>query len=179
MIDAAAPSYVRVPADFGAFGARRRRRHGMYDRPAHNGLTKRPASSDNRAVVGVLALARRSRILADGMTAANASARPTRLRRVSRSAPTHGRSLHLEKVTIEFKPAAPSRSIGRADPPCELSSLPPAQGPRCRRRDRAGKTLARLLSDPGDLSHLIRRRPPRGASPAPPAPRWCHDEHSP
>jgi hypothetical protein len=60
MIDATSPGHVWVPADFAALGTRaaidktlqrmvargalRRIDRGLYDRPALNGLTKRPAS---------------------------------------------------------------------------------------------------------------------------------------
>lgn len=166
MIDAAAPGYVWVPADFAALGTRaaidktlqrmvargalRRIGRGLYDRPALNSLTKRPASPDYRAIVDALARRDQARILVDGMTAANdlglTDAVPAR---VTIYTDTQPRSIHLEKLTIEFKPTAPSRLYWAGRPAMRvvqalhwLKDTLPGDG------DRIRKTLARLLSDP-------------------------------
>ena len=222
---------VWVPADFAALGTRaaidktlqrmvargalRRIDRGLYDRPALNSLTKRPASPDYRAVVDALARRDQARILVDGMTAANdlglTNAVPAR---VTIYTDTQPRSIHLDKLTIAFKPTAPSRLYWAGRPAMRvvqalywLKDTLPGDG------DRIKKTLARLLNDQkhgdsirNDLKqgfsvlsphgckascgpfrtstrclppiHLIRQRPPRDASPRPPAPRRCRDEYS-
>ena len=86
-IDAAGPGHVWVPADFATLGTRdaidktlqrmvargglRRIDRGLYDRPTLNSLTKRPSTPDYRAVVDALSRRDQTRILVDGMTAAN------------------------------------------------------------------------------------------------------------
>ena len=166
MIDAAGPGYVWVPADFASLGTRaaidktlqrmvargalRRIDRGLYDRPALNSLTKRPASPDYRAVIDALARRDQARILVDGMTAANdlglTDAVPAR---VTLYTDTQPRSIHLDKLTIEFKPTAPSRLYWAGRPAMRvvqalhwLKDTLPGDG------DRIRKTLARLLSDP-------------------------------
>ncbi|CAN7559184.1 MULTISPECIES: DUF6088 family protein [unclassified Variovorax] len=166
MLDAAAPGYVWVPTDFAALGTRaaidktlqrmvargalRRIDRGLYDRPALNSLTKRPASPDYRAVVDALARRDQARILVDGMTAANdlglTDAVPAR---VTIYTDTQPRSIHLDKLTIEFKPTAPSRLYWAGRPAMRvvqalhwLRDTLPGDG------DRIRKMLARLLSDP-------------------------------
>jgi hypothetical protein len=166
MLDDAAPGYVWVPTDFAALGTRaaidktlqrmvargalRRIDRGLYDRPALNSLTKRPASPDYRAVVDALARRDQARILVDGMTAANdlglTDAVPAR---VTIYTDTQPRSIHLDKLTIEFKPTAPSRLYWAGRPAMRvvqalhwLRDTLPGDG------DRIRKTLARLLSDP-------------------------------
>lgn len=166
MLDAVAPGYVWVPADFATLGTRaaidktlqrmvargalRRIDRGLYDRPALNSLTKRPTSPDYRAVVDALARRDQARILVDGMTAANdlglTDAVPAR---VTIYTDTQPRSIHLDKLTIEFKPTAPSRLYWAGRPAMRvvqalhwLKDTLPGDG------DRIRKTLARLLSDP-------------------------------
>jgi hypothetical protein len=166
MIDAAGPGYVWVPADFAALGTRaaidktlqrmvargalRRIDRGLYDRPALNSLTKRPASPDYRAVIDALARRDQARILVDGMTAANdlglTDAVPAR---VTLYTDTQPRSIHLDKLTIDFKPTAPSRLYWAGRPAMRvvqalhwLKDMLPTDS------DRIRKTLARLLNDP-------------------------------
>jgi Family of unknown function (DUF6088) len=165
-IDAAAPGYVWVPADFAALGTRaaidkalqrmvargtlRRIDRGLYDRPVLNRLTGRPASADYRAVIDALARRDQARILVDGMTAANdlglSDAVPAR---VTIYTDTQPRSIHLDKLTITFKPTAPSRLYWAGRPAMRvvqalhwLKDMLPTEG------DRVRKTLARLLGDP-------------------------------
>ena len=166
MIDAADPGHVWVPADFAALGSRaaidktlqrmvargtlRRIDRGLYDRPTLNNLTKRPNSPDYRAVIDALARRDQNRILVDGMTAANdlglTDAVPAR---VTIYTDTQPRSIHLDKLTIDFKPTAPSRLYWAGRPAMRvvqalhwLKDTLPDDG------DRIRKTLARLLSDP-------------------------------
>jgi hypothetical protein len=166
MIDAAGPGQVWVPADFAALGTRaaidktlqrmvargtlRRIDRGLYDRPTLNSLTKRPASPDYRAVIDALARRDQNRILVDGMTAANdlglSDAVPAR---VTIYTDTQPRSIHLDKLTIDFKPTAPSRLYWAGRPAMRvvqalhwLRDTLPGDG------DRIRNTLARLFSDP-------------------------------
>ena len=166
MIDAEGPGYVWVPADFASLGTRaaidktlqrmvargtlRRIDRGLYDRPALNRLTKRAASPDYRAVIDALARRDQNRILVDGMTAANdlglTDAVPAR---VTIYTDTQPRSIHLDKLTIDFKPTAASRLYWAGRPAMRvvqalhwLKDTLPGDG------DRIRNTLARLLCDP-------------------------------
>ena len=165
MIDAEGPGYVWVPADFASLGTRaaidktlqrmvargtlRRIDRGLYDRPALNRLTKRAASPDYRAVIDALARRDQNRILIDGMTAANdlglTDAVPAR---VTIYTDTQPRSIHLDKLTIDFKPTAEPASIGRADRPCGSYRLSTGSRTLPGDGDRIRNTLARLLCDP-------------------------------
>ena len=166
MLDAAGPGYVWVPADFASLGTRaaidktlqrlvargmlRRIDRGLYDRPTLNSLTQRLASPDYRAVIDALARRDQSRILVDGMTAANdlglTDAVPAR---VTIYTDTQPRSIQLDKLTIDFKPTAPSRIYWAGRPAMRvvqalhwLKDMLPADG------DRIRTTLARLFGDP-------------------------------
>ena len=165
LIDAE-PGHVWVPADFATLGSRavidktlqrmvaraevRRIDRGLYDRPAINSLTKRLSTPDYRAVVDALARRDQTRLLVDGMTAANdlglTDAVPAR---VTLYSDTRRRSIKLDKLLIEFKLAAPSR-LYWADRPAMrvvqalhwLKDMLPTED------DKVRKTLARLLRDP-------------------------------
>ena len=160
------PGQVWVPADFASLGSRavidktlqrmvargelRRIDRGLYDRPAINSLTKRPSTPDYRAVVDALARRDQTRLLVDGMTAANdlglTDAVPAR---VTMYSDTRRRSIRLDKLVIEFKLAAPSRLYWASRPAMRvvqalhwLNDMLPTDG------DKVKKTLARLLHDP-------------------------------
>lgn len=125
-VNAAPPSSVWAPADFAALGSRaaidkalqrmanrgelRRIDRGLYDRPRLNRLTRQPAAPDYRAVVDALARRDQSRILIDGMTAANdlgfTDAVPAR---VTLYSDLRRRSIQLGSLFVEFKLTAPSR----------------------------------------------------------------------
>ena len=165
LIDAG-PGRVWVPADFASLGSRtvidktlqrmvargelRRIGRGLYDRPAINRLTKRPSTPDYRAVVDALARRDQTRLLVDGMTAANdlglTDALPAR---VTMYSDTRRRSIKLDKLLIEFKLAAPSRLYWAGRPAMRvvqalhwLKDMLPTDGNKVRR------TLARLLRVP-------------------------------
>ena len=91
-------------------GELRRIDRGLYDRPAVNSLTKKPAAPDYRELIDVLARRDQSRMLVDGMTAANdlglTDAVPARV--VVRT-DARLRPLRLGNLTVEFKPTAPSK----------------------------------------------------------------------
>ena len=165
LIDAG-PGQVWVPADFASLGSRavidktlqrmvargelRRIDRGLYDRPAINSLTKRPSTPDYRALVDALARRDQTRLLVDGMTAANdlglTDAVPAR---VTMYSDTRRRSIRLDKLVIEFKLAAPSRLYWASRPAMRvvqtlhwLKDMLPTDG------DKVRMTLARLLRDP-------------------------------
>ena len=165
LIDAG-PGRVWVPADFASLGSRavidktlqrmvargdlRRIDRGLYDRPAINSLTKRPSTPDYRAVVDALARRDQTRLLVDGMAAANdlglTDAVPAR---VTIYSDMRRRSIRLDKLLIEFKLAAPSRLYWAGRPAMRvvqalhwLKDMLPSDG------DKIRKTLARLLRDP-------------------------------
>lgn len=91
-------------------GQLRRIDRGLYDRPVVNSLTEKPTTPDYRQVINVVARRDQSRMLIDGMTAANdlglTDAVPARI--VVRT-DARIRPLHLGNLTIEFKPTAPSK----------------------------------------------------------------------
>jgi|SRR6185437_13212744 len=165
-IDAAGPGHVWVPTDFAKLGSRntidktlqrmvlrgnlRRIDRGLYDRPSLNSLTKRPSIPDYRAVVDALSRRDQTRLLVDGMTAANdlglTDAVPAR---VTLHSDTRRRSVQLDNLLIDFKVAAPSRLYWAGRPAMRvvqalhwLKDTLPGDGERIR------KTLARLLGDP-------------------------------
>lgn len=126
LVKSCVAGHVWVPTDFATYGNRdavdkalqrmvgaselRRIDRGLYDRPAINSLTKRPASPDYRAVVDAIARRDHLRLLVDGMTAANdlglTDAVPAR---VTIHTDARRRSIKLDKLVIEFKQTAPSR----------------------------------------------------------------------
>ena len=170
LIDAG-PGQVWVPADFASIGSRavidktlqrmvargelRRIDRGLYDRPAINSLTKRPSTPDYRAVVDALARRDQTRLLVDGMTAANdlglTNAVPAR---VTMYSDTRRRSIRLDKLVIEFKLAAPSRLYWASRPAMRVvQALHWLKDMLQTDSDKVRKTLARVLNDPkhGDV----------------------------
>jgi len=165
-IDAAGPSQVWVPADFATLGSRdvidktlqrmvargdlRRIDRGLYHRPALNKLTKRPSTPDYRAVVDALSRRDQTRLLVDGMTAANDLGLTDGVpARVTLYSDTRRRSIRLDQLVIDFKLAAPSRLYWAGRPAMRvvqalhwLKDMIPTEG------DRIRKTLARILRDP-------------------------------
>jgi len=91
-------------------GKLRRIDRGLYDRPAVNSLTKKPSAPDYRELIDVLSRRAQSRMLVDGMTAANdlglTDAVPARV--VVRT-DARLRPLRLGNLTVEFKLTAPSK----------------------------------------------------------------------
>lgn len=165
LIESGGPGHVWVPADFASIGDRdvidktlqrmvargdlRRIDRGLYDRPVINKLTKRPTAPDYRAIVDALARRDRTRLLVDGMTAANdlglTNAVPAR---VTIYTDTRRRTIQLGKLVIEFKLAAPSRLYWAGRPAMRvvqalhwLKDMLPTDD------DRTRKVLARLFSD--------------------------------
>ena len=93
-----------------AAGELRRIDRGLYDRPATNRLTGRPAAPDYRAVVRAVARRDKARYVVDGMTAANdlglTNAVPAKIEVLTDS---RLKPIKLGNQEIRFKAAAPSR----------------------------------------------------------------------
>lgn len=125
-IAASAPFGVWTPVDFLDLGDRdavdkvlqrlvrsgelRRIERGLYDKPRMNRLTGTPTPPDYRRVIETLARRDNTRMLVDGMTAANdlglTDAVPAR---VVIHTDARRRSIRLGNLTIEFRKTVPSR----------------------------------------------------------------------
>lgn len=121
-----APFGVWTPSDFLDLGPRaavdqalhrltrgqqiRRIARGLYDLPRTNTLTARPTTSDPRGVIDALARRDQSRMLIDGITAANdlglTNAVPAR---IVIHTDARLQSFALGNLTIRFKKTAPSK----------------------------------------------------------------------
>ncbi|WP_457325163.1 DUF6088 family protein [Roseateles sp. P5_E11] len=164
-IQAAGPGRVWMPADFASLGSRdavdkamqrlvarsalRRIDRGLYDLPNTNRLTGRPSAPDYRAVLDALARRDQSRLLVDGMTAANdlglTDAVPAQ---VTIYSDTRRRNLQIDRLNIVFKTAATSRLYWAGRPAMRvvqalywLKDMLSTDGDRIRQK------LARVLSD--------------------------------
>lgn len=131
-------------------GKIRRIDRGLYDSPRMNALTGRPTVPDYRAVLDALARRDQSRMLIDGLTAANdlglTDAVPARV--VVYTDARRG-PVHLGNLVIQFKLAAPSRLYWAGRPAMRLvqalhwlKDLLPGDRPRIVAR------LQALLADP-------------------------------
>jgi hypothetical protein len=121
-----APFGVWTPIDFLDLGKRdvidktlqrmtqagqiRRIDRGLYHRPGINKLTGKPTAPDYRAIIDALARRDQTRMLVDGMTAANdlglTNAIPGQ---VVVHTDARLKPLKLGKLNIQFKPSAPSK----------------------------------------------------------------------
>jgi len=125
-IQAAEPTTVWTPVDFLDLGGRdavdkvlqrlardgtlRRIDRGLYDRPRTSALTKQAGTADYRKVLDALARRDQLRMLVDGLTAANDLGLTTAVpARVVVHTDARRRSIPLGKLTIQFKPTAPSK----------------------------------------------------------------------
>jgi hypothetical protein len=88
----------------------RRIDRGLYDRPGHNSLTKRPSPPDPREVIDAVARRDQIRVLVDGMTAANdlglTNAVPAK---IVVHADARLKPIRLGNLDITFKPTAASK----------------------------------------------------------------------
>lgn len=126
LIAAAGSGRVWVPTDFAQLGSRdavdktlqrlvaggelRRIDRGLYDKPAHSKLTRKPNAPNYRAVVEAIARRDQLRLLVDGMTAANDLGLTNGVpARVTIHTDARRKSVTLDKLTIEFKQTAPSK----------------------------------------------------------------------
>ena len=95
---------------------------GFYDTPHFNPLTGKASVPDYRRIIDAVARRDQSRMLVDGMTAANdlglSDAVPGRIV-IHTDART--RPIHIGKQTITCRPTAPSKLSGLAGRRCALS----------------------------------------------------------
>lgn len=140
-----------------AAGALRRIDRGLYDTPRPNRLTGQPSVPDYRQVIDALARRDQSRMLVDGLTAANDLGLTTAVpARVVVHTDTRRRPIQLGALRIEFKLTAPSRLYWAGRPAMRLvqalhwlkDSLP-RDGERVRRR------VVALLQEP-ETGHALR-----------------------
>lgn len=131
-------------------GQLRRIDRGLYDKPTANSLTKKPTNPDYRELINVVSRRDQTRMLIDGMTAANdlglTDAVPARI--VVRT-DARIRPLHLDNLAIEFKLTAPSKLYWAGRPAMRvvqalhwLKDILPGN------RNRIMKRLYAILHDP-------------------------------
>jgi hypothetical protein len=183
------PFVVWTPVDFLNLGARaavdkalqrlvnsgeiRRIDRGLYDVPDMNRLTGKPTTPDYRAVIEAVGRRDQARMLLDGITAANqlgfTDAVPAR---VVVHTDARLRPIGIGKLTIQFKPTAPSRLYWAGRPAMRvvqalhwMRDLLPGD------RGRIVKRLRSVLSDPAQ-GPAIRRDLLRGIRTLP---TWMQD----
>jgi predicted transcriptional regulator of viral defense system len=125
-IRAAAPRKVWTPSDFVDLASRdaidkalqrltkaetlRRIDRGLYDQPGFNKLTQKPNPPDPRSVIDAVGRRDQTRMLVDGMTAANdlglTDAVPAK---IVVHTDARRRAIKLGNVTITFRPTAASK----------------------------------------------------------------------
>lgn len=166
IVQSGEPNNVWVPSDFACLGNRdavdktlqrmvhsgalRRIDRGLYDRPGINRLTQRPTQPDYRTVVDAIARRDQLRLLVDGMTAANdlglTDAVPAR---VTIHTDVRRRSIHLDKLAIEFKHTAPSRLYWAGRPAMRVvQALHWLKDTLATDRQRILARLSKVLTDP-------------------------------
>jgi hypothetical protein len=156
----AAPDDVWTPVDFLDLGSReavdktlqrlaladqiRRLDRGLYDRPRRNRLTGQMTVPDYRRVVQAVARRDQTRMLVDGMTAANdlglSDAVPGR---IVMHTDARLRPIKLGKQVIAFRPTAPSKLFWAGRPGMRIVQ--------------ALHWLRDSLADPGDRRRILRR----------------------
>jgi hypothetical protein len=168
-----APFGVWTPADFADAGPRdavdqalhrlvrtgqvRRIARGLYDSPSQNSLTRKPNVPDPRAVIDALARRDNTRMLVDGITAANdlglSDAVPSKVvvHTDARLTP-----FDLGALRISFRKTAPSKLYWAGRPAMRvvqalhwLKDSIPADGPQLRRR------LGRILAEPAHGAAIV------------------------
>jgi hypothetical protein len=156
----AAPDDVWTPVDFLDLGSReavdktlqrltlasqiRRLDRGIYDRPRRNGLTGQMSVPDYRRVIQAVARRDQTRMLVDGMTAANdlglSDAVPGR---IVIHTDARLRPIRFGKQVIAFRPTAPSKLFWAGRPAMRVVQ--------------ALHWLRDALADPGDRRRILRR----------------------
>lgn len=190
-ISAGSSQSVWTPSDFADLGPRdavdkafqrlvtagdlRRIDRGLYDRPRHNPLTQKSAAPDYRAVIDAIARRDHTRMLVDGMTAANdlnlSDAVPGR---VVVHNDARLRSLKLGNLTLTFRPTSPSKLYWAGRPAMRLVQALTWLKPKLTdssEQHRIQKRITQLLSDP-DQGALLRKDLKAGL---PTLPAWMQD----
>lgn len=131
-------------------GQLRRIDRGLYDKPAINTLTHKPTAPDYRELIQVVSRRDQTRMLLDGMTAANdlglTDAVPGKVVVLTDA---RIKPLRVGNMTIQFKPTAPSKLFWAGRPAMRvvqalywLKDIFPTD------KDRIMKRLQAILSDP-------------------------------
>jgi len=152
--DAVDKALQRLVAD----GSLRRIDRGLYDRPRSNPLTGKPAVPDYRAVIDAIARRDQTRMLVDGMTAANdlglSDAVPGR---VVVHTDARLRPIRLGNLTVTFRPTAPSKLAWAGRPAMRMVQALHWLRDSLTKHDDADRIRSRLrtiLSDPKQGSIL-------------------------
>jgi hypothetical protein len=163
---AQAPFAVWTPTDFIDLGSRdaidqalsrltsageiRRITRGLYDLPRYNTLTRKPTNPDPRRLIDALARRDQTRMLVDGLTAANdlglTDAVPAK---IAVHTDARLRSIKLGAQTITFKLTAPSRLYWAGRPAMRVvQALQWLRSTIDSDRDQIARRLAAILADP-------------------------------
>src|SRR5450759_870431 len=123
---------------------------GLYHLPRLNALTGKPAVADYRAVIDAVARRDQSRVLVDGLTAANDLGLTTAVpARVTVLTYARLRPIQLGRQQIRFQAAAPSRLYWAGHPAMRIvQALYWLQDVLDSDRKRIVRSLKRLLADP-------------------------------
>jgi len=123
---------------------------GLYHLPRLNALTGKPAVADYRAVIDAVARRDQSRVLVDGLTAANDLGLTTAVpARVTVLTDARLRPIQLGRQQIRFQAAAPSRLYWAGHPAMRIvQALYWLQDVLDSDRKRIVRSLKRLLADP-------------------------------
>ena len=133
-------------------GTLRRIDRGLYDQPGFNKLTQKPNPPDPRSVIDAVGRRDQTRMLVDGMTAANdlglTDAVPAK---IVVHTDARRRAIRLGNVTITFRPTAASKLFWAGRPAMRvvqalhwLRDLLAREG----ESDQVKRKLAKLLEDP-------------------------------
>jgi hypothetical protein len=167
-IQADAPRKVWVPSDFVDLASRdaidkmlqrltkadvlRRIDRGLYDRPGFNALTQKPNPPDPRSVIDAIGRRDQTRMLVDGMTAANdlglTDAVPAK---IVVHTDARRRTIKLGNVTVTFRLTAASKLFWAGRPAMRLvQALHWLRDMLAREgeSDQVRRKLARLFDDP-------------------------------
>jgi hypothetical protein len=169
-----APFGVWTPTDFLDLGSRgavdealsrltgageiRRIARGLYDLPRLNTLTRKQTNPDPRKVIDALARRDQTRMLVDGMTAANdlglSDAVPAK---IEVHTDARLRELKIGEQTITFKRTAPSRLFWAGRPSMRVvQALHWLRGTIDGDRDRIDRRLAAIFADPDHGAAIVR-----------------------
>ena len=127
----------------------RRIDRGLYDVPRVNSLTKQPAVTDYRQIIDALARRDQSRMLVDGLTAANDLGLTTAVpAKVVIHTDARRRAIHLDNLTITFKRTAPSKLYWAGRPAMRIvQALYWLKDTLPTDRDRVVRRLSAILAD--------------------------------
>jgi len=130
-------------------GQLRRIDRGLYDVPRINSLTKRPAVTDYRQIIDAIARRDQSRMLVDGLTAANDLGLTTAVpAKVVIHTDARRRAIYLDNLTITFKRTAPSKLYWAGRPAMRIvQALYWLKDTLPTDRDRVVRRLSAILAD--------------------------------